>query len=52
MIRKYTGIIFFAGLLWLFFACWMPISLEAANIAPIVSVSIRGEIDAGQTALV
>lgn len=52
MIRKFSGIIFFAGLLWLVVAGWMPIPLEAANVAPVVSVSIRGEIDAGQTALV
>ena len=52
MTRKYSGLPYIAGLLWLVFSCFMPSLAQAANVAPVVVVSIRGEIDAGQTALV
>ncbi len=43
---------YIAMLLWMAFAILMPISSEAAATEPVVVVNIRGEIDAGQTALV
>ena len=52
MTRKYFGLRYIILLLCLTFFVCFPASMEAGEIAPIVVVSIRGDIDAGQTALV
>ena len=52
MTRKYFGLRYIILLLCFVFFVSPPASMEAADIAPIVVVSIRGDIDAGQTALV
>lgn len=52
MARKISCIYGIAMLLWLLFAVLSPLPAEAADLPPVVAVSIRGEIDAGQTALI
>ena len=50
--RKLSGMHFFTLLLLVLFSVLIPLPASAADSSPVVVVSIQGEIDAGQTALV
>lgn len=57
MVRKYSGMHYYIFVLLLLVAFSLPPCLaeaasDASVLAPVVAVSIRGEIDAGQTALI
>lgn len=50
--RKLSGMHYFTLLLFVLCSALFPLSATAADSSPVVVVSIQGEIDAGQTALV
>ena len=50
--RKLSGMHYFTLLLFVLFSVLIPLPATAADSSPVVVVSIQGEIDAGQTALV